>query len=471
MQLYAPQAAIRPEPIIGCGGQGGAGKTFVLVSAQVLWSVIHHDVHKVSNVPPTCIIADTIPNLKDRIIRQALQSFPGLFTVRDDHKEYGRCLIYNGRPNLGAIALRYGEELDQMRGKEFGMIGVEEASTFAEHEKGENFLDMLEYPLRTPIKEVRTQPMMFAFNWDGIGVSWLEKLFWQTKPDSDGRIYRRDASRVKFIDFSLDSHPDQAFAARQRAKMEAYTGAMRESRLLGKPTRPTGAMFAHFGDQNIFRFRERFPAGLPPHYKLVIGYDWGIADPCAIYWTAIDENGDRWTYREVYEKGLLDEEQARIIIDNTPPNEKINAVYIDPSMNHQYHRRQTYARPVADTVREILSANRIGPVMDGPKNTRVSTFRTLGSLLHYSKHSVVPNWYIEEGCVNLINELKNARYQMTAGLWVGDLDPRCSDHALTAAGYHLLPTMGWVSPDPSKPLINIDDYQRKRAAEIGQSLL
>jgi len=450
MELYprAPGEA-RPKPIIGMGGQGGAGKTFNLISAMAYYHIIHHYHFKIDVLPPTCIVADTIPNLKDRIIAPARRDFAGMFQSMEGHKEHGRCLLFRNE-NLGAIWLRNAEELDSLRGKELGAIGLEEASTFAELQSGEHILDLVEYPVRTTLP-VLSLPILFAFNWDGIGTPWLRRCFWpdDAKPDANGQIYRRDAKRFKYIPFDLANHPDKRFVADQYEKMQGFTGAMRESRLYGRPGVPTGALFPSFERKvHTFKFRDRFPMGLPHWYLVYIGLDWGIADPFCALWTAIDEKGDFWTFREEYGSGLMEEQQAMLIRDKTASNEQVRRVYYDPSMDHQTHKRQKTQRPVIEAFREILGNDeRFHGLSHGDNASRIHNWRNLNMMMFY-QGTHLPNWHIEEGCSNLIREIEGAKYKTMGGVWCADMDERLPDHALTAAAYHLQRIIGQKSINP-----------------------
>jgi len=63
--------------------------------------------------------------------------------------------------------------------------------------------------------------------------------------------------------------------------------------------------------------------------------DWGFNAPFCCLWFEKDLDTKRIVvYRELYQKFLTDREQARAIIDNTPPEEKeaLNVFYADPSM-------------------------------------------------------------------------------------------------------------------------------------------
>jgi len=188
----------------------------------------------------------------------------------------------------------------------------------------------------------------------------------------------------------------------------------------------------------------------------VIGLDWGIGDPFCALWTAIDEVGDKWTYRELYARDLMEDEQAMLVRDSTGRNEEIESVFYDPSMDHQTHGRQKTRQAVIKAYRHILGPDkRFGGMIQGDNTSRIMAWRNMNMMMNYDTSAYLPNWHIEEGCLNLIREVESARYKTSGGVWCDDIDPRLPDHALTASAYHLLPTMQEVS---TRPLRESDLY-------------
>ena len=68
----------------------------------------------------------------------------------------------------------------------------------------------------------------------------------------------------------------------------------------------------------VGRYFERLPesvAGLPNRALVhAVGLDWGYDSPFAAVWVAKDGQGNYYAYREVYQRGLTEEAQARLVV-------------------------------------------------------------------------------------------------------------------------------------------------------------
>ncbi len=83
---------------------------------------------------------------------------------------------------------------------------------------------------------------------------------------------------------------------------------------------------------------------LPEGWWRYNGIDWGYASPWAVLWAAQDPDRRVWVYREIYETGVLEAEQARRILRaegaltaggqlvRGRPDERVRARLADPSM-------------------------------------------------------------------------------------------------------------------------------------------
>ncbi len=216
-----------------------------------------------------------------------------------------------------------------------------------------------------------------------------------------------------------------------------------------------------------FRFYEEWPNGLPSSFNIILGIDWGTRAPYCCLWIAIDFDGNPWVFREDYRPGLTSDIQGREIVKLTKDNERIRYAYADPSC---WNKRKTQEGSVQKSDAEYYEAafnsdslNRFGPLIKGYNESRRIALGTIDSLLN--KGNGYPDIRIEEGCVNLWKELTEAVWD-SRGLndKKEDIDPSCSDHALTSL-YYALHTYYDSAETIPKPFseISVEDMQKAKA--------
>lgn len=86
------------------------------------------------------------------------------------------------------------------------------------------------------------------------------------------------------------------------------------------------------------------PVELPLAWKRYVGVDWGFAAPWAVVWAAIDPDGRVWMYREIYQAGVGEADQALKILASEDDHEYIAARWADDSMWNKLGD----AKPIAD---------------------------------------------------------------------------------------------------------------------------
>jgi hypothetical protein len=114
-----------------------------------------------------------------------------------------------------------------------------------------------------------------------------------------------------------------------------------EGRLMERD--PEVAKALRYGDWSIFAgqafpswTKERIackPFEIPDHWAKWRATDYGFVHPWTAAWFTVDPQTKRlYVYRAVLKDGLSDTQQARLIQDMTPENEKINVTYASPDM-------------------------------------------------------------------------------------------------------------------------------------------
>lgn len=90
-----------------------------------------------------------------------------------------------------------------------------------------------------------------------------------------------------------------------------------------------GQMFAQFSR----KVHVCPPFEIPLEWTRTRAVDWGFADPFAFYFTAVNPaTKQRIVYREIYQSGLNDPQQAEAIRDHEQAGERYNFTFADPSM-------------------------------------------------------------------------------------------------------------------------------------------
>jgi hypothetical protein len=83
---------------------------------------------------------------------------------------------------------------------------------------------------------------------------------------------------------------------------------MRRMHLYGDWDVTEGQYFREFRrEKHVVR-----PFPIPSHWRRFRSMDWGYSDPCCVLWHAVDEEGRVYTYRELYARGMLASEAARL---------------------------------------------------------------------------------------------------------------------------------------------------------------
>ncbi len=241
-------------------------------------------------------------------------------------------------------------------------------------------------------------------------------------------------------------------------------GHLRERYFAGKWVQPEGSRWPDLDEKiHCYRFRERFPYGLPAHYPVHIGGDYGLAAPFAAIWFATDEDGNSWAFRERYQAGLVASKQAEIIRDATGQNEKIHTLRLDPAMWDRFPAHEGPTDKTAAAIyREVLGSDPRFSVIEkgyGDGYSRMNGEQLLDSLFDYQDGR--PNLYIDKDlCPNLWKELCGAKWPKEAGKEQMD-SKNCADHAITATIYG---HYGYVRSAPTA--IPVPTPEQMRSAQL-----
>jgi hypothetical protein len=407
------------------------------------------------------IAASTYDLLRDRQIAKVHTEFQGMGEYHADHKIHGRCYIFNDK-NLGVICFRNLDDPGKYRGTECCGAGVEELTELPAETMGEPTLSTLMYPIRSPLP-LPLLPLVGVSNPDGIGWQWVKQIW----VDRDLEPFKLTSEQAIFVQALIDDNP---FATPEMvANLDRLTGHLYESRRLGKWDAPQGARWPVL-DRRVhsFKFKEKWPYGLPEGLKIIMGLDWGKRAPYCALWFIIDPDGDIYLFREDYQAGLDTHVQAQRVKNMTGGNEYVNVVRADRSMWNATQKEGTVepGRPLISYFEDELGRDmRFGGFEKGYNRHRATALDTIDKVLN--RDNGYPNLYIEESCINTWKELSGAIWD-TRGMLSGkreDLDPRSADHAITAMYYALHAEIDPYEGDTDEEVTP----QMSRAAQIRQT--
>lgn len=271
---------------------------------------------------------------------------------------------------------------------------------------------------------------------------------------------------VRFIPAKVSDNPyvDPEYARRLDAIADPHRrAAMRD----GDWTVIEGSVFAEWRmDRHVV---PTFP--LPAPWTRYCGVDYGYAAPWAVVWAAEDEDGRVWVYRELYDREVGEQEQARRILAAEGPDEDPIRVG-DPSMRNR--------RGDALSISDAYAAE--GVYLRPGNNDRIAGWGRVHAYLaeapacaHHRSHgwASCPRLHVLDGAApNLVRTLPALP---RSPLHPEDVETHSDDHVADATRY-LLMELGRASqflffdgsdgeqamvgaPSPGgEPLVHVDAY-------------
>lgn len=180
------------------------------------------------------------------------------------------------------------------------------------------------------------------------------------------------------------------------------------------------------------------PFTLPPTWKRYVGVDWGFTAPWAVGWFAVDEDGRVWLYREIYEAGVLESDQAKRILAAEAEDEQITLRLGDDAM----WATRGEAKPISQVYTE--NGCHLTPAGKGPGSRvagwqRIHTYLKDGLACPHHRAlgwETCPMMHVFSTCPNWFDELSELPHATTGN--VEDSDPKAADHLADMTRYVLL---------------------------------
>jgi phage terminase large subunit len=416
------------------GGSAGGGKSVALVAEGLKWCARHAGLR-------VLLVRRSYDELEESIF-PALRKFGNGEALGARFNKVTRELSF---PNGSLFRFRYLETVDdaaRRQGGEAQLLLVDEYTLLSP-----GIVDFLRFErLRSgagqPVIGVRC-----TANPGGIGHSAAVTRY--IEPTEYGRRIVTDEHglTVRFIPARATQNPhlDSGYVKRLDAIPDPNRrAAMRD----GDWSVFSGMVFPDFNpDRHVVE-----PIGLPASWLRYSSVDWGYTAPWAVLWAAVDEDSRAWIYREIYEKGVGEEEQARRILAAENDGEHITARWADDAMWALRGDAKPISSVYADGGVHLTAAGK------GP-GSRVQGWQRWHSYLaedpacpHHRAQGweTCPKIHIFSTCRNLIREIRSLPYATVGNL--EDSDPKADDHSLDAGRYLLINLGGgaqWFDSTPS----------------------
>lgn len=406
-QAEAWQAAMDHRFILYGGARGG-GKSYFLRWFCLLYCVAMAQRNGSITVGLFC---NTYPELRDRQISKIKLEFPPWTGELKETTTGGLGYYLDEKLGGGMIALRNLDDPEKYRSAEFAAIADDEV-TLHDLETFNYLRGSLRWPgITRPVYAGGTNPGGKGHGW--VKNFWVDRIF---PPEM-----RPLANEFRFVRSLPIDNPHLS---------TVYWDDL-------KTLPPNLARAWVEGDWSVFQGQAfsswRYdlhvvkPFSLPDSWARWRAVDWGYSNPFCCLWLARNpDNGRMYVYREAYQRDLTDRQQARLIMDMTPPAERVVTTYADPSM----WAAKSSGPAVTSTADEYLAC---GVMLTRADNDRLSGKRKLDRLLQNLPDGM-PAVQVFETCTDLIRTLPSLAYDKVK---VEDIDTNQEDHAYDALRYGL----------------------------------
>lgn len=389
------------------GGSRGPGKSWWLRRYLLRYLVKAWEIKKLRGVR-VMLACEDYPSLQDRHLSKVASEFPTwLGRFNKTTHEYVLAEELGG----GVLCFRNLDKPEKYQSAEFAAIGVDELT-----KNDKSTFDILRGSLRWPgIENVR---FVAATNPGGPGHLWVKDLWVDRIYPEELEDQAHEFAFVKALPAD-NPHLPQSYWEMLNSLPPDLARAWVE----GDWDVFEGQVFTEWRrDAHVVE-----PFTIPENWLRWRAIDWGHSAPFCCVWMARDpDTGRVVVYREAYQSGLTDPEQAELVRDMTNDDERIELTLADPSMwTARTLERQT--KSTADVYREN------GVSLTRADNDRLTGLRRVRDGLQLLEDGR-PGLMVFETCRNLIRTLPALPYDRVR---VEDVDTDAEDHAYDALRYGL----------------------------------
>lgn len=293
---------------VAYGGARGGGKSWAVRRKAELLSLEFSGIK-------ILIVRRSLPELEENHKNPLLADLKDIAQYKDQSKTFtfgNGSRIKLGYCDAEGDVLRY-------QGQEFDILFIDEATQLTEFQytnlkyccRGVN-----DFPKR----------IYLTCNPGGVGHEWVKRLFidkeYKNSENPDDYLF----IPAKATDNIALQNNDPEYIK----MLDELPDGLREAWRDGNWDIFAGQYFSEF-NRSIHVIN---PFPIPSHWKRYVTMDYGFSDMCAVLWIAINEQGQSFVYRELYQKQLLPSDAARKIIEMSG-SEKIELYYAPPDLFSQ----------------------------------------------------------------------------------------------------------------------------------------
>ena len=286
-QLEASKAASSHKFTLYGGAMGG-GKSY-----WIRWHVAEYLLEKTIETGLKGIVGgifcEDYPALKDRHLSKLTFEFPEwLGDFHADHKQYGKAFIAKPQYGSWVIVFRNLDDPSKYKSAEFAIIAVDEL-TMNSKDKFDFLRTRLRWPGVTDVRFIAgTNPGGIGHGW--VKQLWMDRVFEETEKEADQFIFVQSKAddnpllNKSYYD-SLDGLPESMRRAFKDGNWDVFEGQA----------------FTDWNQSKVVVKPEDMP--IEAEYEKFMCFDYGFTAPGALYWCAIDYEGNIIVYREIYSTG------------------------------------------------------------------------------------------------------------------------------------------------------------------------
>lgn len=381
---------------IALGGKRGPGK-----SHTVMVQVAVDDMQRVAGLKVLFLrkIQKSASESMEDLVRAVCKYIPHNITGNGVELPNGSRALIGGYKDE--------RDIDKYLGLEYDIIVIEEATQISETK-----MLKIRGSLRTSKAGWRPRIYMTT-NADGIGLVWFKKMFIEP-------FRAKKEKLTRFLDVNNIDNP--YVNDEYKMWLASLTGSLGKAWGKGDWDAFAGMAFPQWDrDRHVIK-----PFEIPNHWVKWRASDWGYSSPfCTLWLTKNPDTRRLYVYREAYMRELTDKQQARMIMDLTPPNEVIQIHYGDPSSYWVRHNKDGHIYTSADQYREE------GVILTPADNDRINGLRRIRTLLADLPDGL-PAIQFFETCTHVIEQMGNVASDPNNP---EDIDTDQEEHAIDTLKY------------------------------------
>ena len=364
----------------------------------------------------TMLACETYGVLADRQITKMKSEFPAWLGTLKRTEVNGLGFYLNESIGGGVICLRNLDEVSKYKGAEFAAIAIDQLEQITEETFTILRLNMRWSDGERPFDHTR---FVATGNPLGIGHNWNVAYFLEKKLPAELK------GREDQFYFLKALPKDNPYLSQDYwDELNALPPKLKRAWAQGDYYVYVGQAFDQFSERHICR-----PFKIPDNWLKWRAIDYGYKNPFCCLWFTVDPNNGRvFVYREAYESGLSDAQQARLVKYMSPGYERVKLTFADPSM----WAKRTLDETITSTDKVY---KREGVYLNQADNDRKGGKRKIDRLM-MDWPDGRPGLIIFNTCTNLIREIP--------GLIINDKDPEdvlksraIDDHAYDTLKYGL----------------------------------